>query len=94
MTMNAAGIALQLGATRQGSNWRCPCPRGCGYSLSFCDGADGRLLAFCFGGCEFDEIISALVEYGLLDRNYADLVGLAIPAREDGDRKIEAAGAI
>ena len=65
--MRTAGIARQLGATRQGNNWRCACPRGCGYGLSFCDGADGRLLAFCFGGCAFDEIMSALVEYGLLD---------------------------
>jgi putative DNA primase/helicase len=65
--MSAAGIARNLGATRQGANWRCACPRGCGYGLSFCDGADGRLLAFCFGGCAFDEIMSALVEYGLLD---------------------------
>ena len=65
--MSAAGIARQLGATRQGNNWRCACPRGCGYGLSFCDGADGRLLAFCFGGCPFDRIIAALVEYGLLD---------------------------
>ena len=65
--MSAAGIARQLGATRQGNNWRCACPRGCGYGLSFCDGADGKLLAFCFGGCAFDEIMSALVEYGLLD---------------------------
>jgi putative DNA primase/helicase len=65
--MRTAGIARQLGATRQGNNWRCACPRGCGYSLSFCDGPDGRLLAFCFGGCSFDRIMAALVEYGLLD---------------------------
>jgi putative DNA primase/helicase len=65
--MGAAGIARQLGATRQGNNWRCACPRGCGYGLSFCDGPDGRLLAFCFGGCQFDRIMAALVEYGLLD---------------------------
>jgi len=65
--MRAAGIARQLGATRQGNNWRCACPLGCGYGLSFCDGADGRLLAFCFGGCKFDEVTLALVEYGLLD---------------------------
>ena len=65
--MSAAGIARQLGATRQAHNWRAPCPCGCGYGLSFCDGADGRLLAFCFGGCPFDRIIAALVEYGLLD---------------------------
>ena len=71
--MRAAGIARQLGATCQGNNWRCACPRGCGYGLSFCDGAEGRLLAFCFGGCTFDEIIAALVEYGLLDDDGDDL---------------------
>jgi len=70
--MSAAGIARQLGATRQGNNWRCACPRGCGYGLSFCDGPDGRLLAFCFGGCEFNEIMLALVEYGLLDDDDGD----------------------
>jgi putative DNA primase/helicase len=71
--MGAAGIARQLGATRQGNNWRCACPRGCGYGLSFCDGPDGRLLAFCFGGCQFDRIMAALVEYGLLDDDDDDL---------------------
>jgi phage/plasmid primase-like uncharacterized protein len=65
--MRAAGIARQVGATRRTNNWRCDCPRGCGYDLSFCNGVDGRLLAFCFGGCTFDEIMTALVEYGLLD---------------------------
>jgi putative DNA primase/helicase len=65
--MDAAGIARQLGATRQAHNWRAPCPCGCGYGLSFCDGPDGRLLVFCFGGCRFDRIMAALVEYGQLD---------------------------
>src|SRR5262249_48894919 len=31
------------------------------------DGEDGRLLAFCFGGCTFDEVTLALVAHGLLD---------------------------
>jgi putative DNA primase/helicase len=65
--VNAAAIARRLGGQRQGSNWRCACPRDCGYSLSLSDGQDGRLLAFCFGGCDFNEIVPALVEYGLLD---------------------------
>ena len=69
---SAAGIARRLGATRQGNNWRAPCPCGCGYSLSLADGEDGRLLAFCFGGCEFNEIMPALVEYGLLDDDDGD----------------------
>jgi hypothetical protein len=65
--MNAAGIAQLLGATRQGDNWRCPCPLGCGYSLSLADGDDGRVLAYCLGGCPFDQVMTALVGYGLLD---------------------------
>ena len=65
--MDAAGIARRLGATHQGHNWRCACPRDCGYALSLADGEGGQLLLHCFGGCEFDEIMPALVEYGLLD---------------------------
>jgi hypothetical protein len=98
--MNAAGLAHQLGATRaEGNiNWRAPCPLGCGYALSFRDAPDGRLLAFCFGGCEFNTIMTALVEYGLLDDDGADLEirrnGRAVPAREDNGerfRRIEKA---
>jgi hypothetical protein len=98
--MNAAGLAHQLGATRAegNTNWRAPCPLGCGYALSFRDAPDGRLLAFCFGGCEFNTIMTALVEYGLLDDDGADLEirrnGRAVPAREDNGerfRRIEKA---
>jgi putative DNA primase/helicase len=70
--MSAAAIARRLGGRRQGNNWRCACPRDCGYSLSLSDGEDGRLLVCCFGGCEFDEIMPALVEYGLLDDDDGD----------------------
>ena len=70
--MRAGAIARRLGGQRQGGNWRCACPRDCGYSLSLSDGEDGRLLAFCFGGCEFNEIMPALVEFGLLDDDDSD----------------------
>ena len=70
--MSAGAIARRLGGQRQGNNWRAPCPCGCGYSLSLADGEDGRLLAFCFGGCAFDKIMPALVEYGLLDDDDGD----------------------
>jgi hypothetical protein len=64
---DVAGIARNLSGRRQGDNWRCPCPLGCGYVLSLREGEDGKLLAYCFGGCEFPDIIASLVEYGLLD---------------------------
>src|SRR5580704_7391746 len=90
--MSAAGIARQLGATRQGNNWRCACPRGCGYGLSFCDGADGRLLAFCFGGCPFDRIMATLVEYGLLDDGDDSQVSRSVTVcQHDGTQRIELA---
>jgi hypothetical protein len=60
-------IARNLGGQRGGANWRCPCPLGCGYVVSLAEGKDGRLLAHCFGGCDYREIETALVEYGLLD---------------------------
>jgi phage/plasmid primase-like uncharacterized protein len=40
---------------------------GCGYAVSLADGEDGQLLLHCFGGCEFAEIMPALVEFGLFD---------------------------
>jgi putative DNA primase/helicase len=63
---SAAVIARNLGGQQQGHNWRCCCPRDCGYALSLSDGDDGKLLLHCFGGCKFDEILVALVEHGLL----------------------------
>jgi hypothetical protein len=69
---SAAGIARSLGARRQGSNWRTRCPCECGYALSLRDGENGLLL-HCFGGCAFSEILTALVEYGLLDDDDAVL---------------------
>jgi hypothetical protein len=95
--MSVAGIARQLGATRQGNNWRAPCPCRCGYSLSLADGEDGALLIFCFGGCAFDEIMSALVEYGLLDDDGDDDLDVSrcvIVCQRDNTERIAHAGQI
>src|SRR6516162_704421 len=62
-----ASIAAALGAHRSGRNWCCACPLDCGYALSLAEGDDGKLLAYCHGGHEFEELRTALVEYGLLD---------------------------
>jgi phage/plasmid primase-like uncharacterized protein len=90
MTMSAGAIARRLGGQRQGNNWRCACPRECGYSLSLSDGEDGRLLAFCFGGCEFDTIMLALVEHGLLDDGDGDDLRVSrcvtVCQRDDAER--------
>jgi hypothetical protein len=83
VTMSAVSIARRFGATRQGHNFRVLCPCDCGYGLRFCDGEDGRLLAICDGGCDFNEIVSALVPYGLLDGEDDDGLSPDSVQRED-----------
>jgi hypothetical protein len=91
----AAGVARNLGAWRQGHNWRCACPRGCGYALSLTDGEDGAFLAYCFGGCEFEDIVTSLVEHGLLDDDDdagdRDVALLVKPRAVEDPRRSEAA---
>ena len=87
--VNLTALARNLGAHRQGHNWRCACPLGCGYSLSLANGEDGRLLAHCFGGCEFDRILAALVEFGLLDDDsfdYEPVWAIRSARADDADR--------
>jgi hypothetical protein len=87
--MGAAAIARQLGATRQGNNWRVRCPCGCGYALSLSDGEDGRLLAFCFGGCAFSEIELALVARGgLFDGDVSHVSRPVIVRQRDDPARI------
>jgi putative DNA primase/helicase len=72
--MNAQSIALALRGRRNGRGWLvcCPCPHhGNGRgdrnpSLSITDGEGGRLLARCFAGCSFEEILDALRIRGLV----------------------------
>jgi putative DNA primase/helicase len=89
--MGAAGIARQLGGTRQGHNGRAPCPCACGYGLSLCDSADGHLLLHCYGGCDFPRVYAELVQYGLLDGDDGDLGSPAgdpiVPFRDDADQR-------
>jgi hypothetical protein len=52
------------------------------------DGEDGRLLVHCFGGCRYDEVMSALVEYGLLDDDDGDAPRpVAVRQCDDDDRR-------
>ena len=73
--MSADHIGIALKGRRNGNGWlvRCPCPnhgKGRGDrnpSLSIADGDDGKLLATCFAGCTFDEIIDSLRRLGVAD---------------------------
>jgi DNA primase len=56
------------------------------------DGKDG-LLAHCFGGCSYDEILSALVEHGLLDGNDGSVSGHDIVEPELVDPSVRIAAA-
>jgi putative DNA primase/helicase len=66
--MSAADIAYALGdARREGRGWRCRCPLHRGLSLTLRDGDGGRLLAWCFGGCDSRDVLIELRRRGLLD---------------------------
>ena len=66
--MIAADIAVALGnARREGRGWRCRCPLHHGQSLTLRDGDGGRLLAWCFGGCDSRDVFIELRRRGLLD---------------------------
>jgi hypothetical protein len=60
--------------------------------VSLADGEDGRLLAHCYGGCDFSsEIEPALIDYGLLDDDdYESLAHSIVPQSdpEDEQRRI------
>ena len=71
---NAVDIARTLGCwTRPdaGGNYKCRCPGPLHKhgdrtpSLSVADGRNGRPVLFCFAGCEYDDITSALEAKGL-----------------------------
>ena len=66
--MSAADIAVALGdARREGRGWRCRCPLHQGRSLTLRDGDAGRLVAWCFGGCDSRDVFTELRRRGLLD---------------------------
>jgi hypothetical protein len=71
--MIAAEIAAALGnACREGRNWRAPCPVHGGKSLALADGHDGKLLIYCFGGCEAIDVFNELRALGLIDGRHDD----------------------
>jgi hypothetical protein len=82
--VNAAELACALDAQRRGTNWRCACPH-CGYDLSFRDADDGRLLAFCFGGCDFDEVLLSVELDPLRGDNGVDDI-VAAPRASEHER--------
>ena len=71
--MSAADIAHALGeARREGHGWRCRCPLHQGRSLTLRDGDGGRLLAWCFGGCDSRDVLIELRRCGLLGGHTSD----------------------
>lgn len=71
--MSAANVARALGdAGKEGRGWRCRCPLHGGRSLVLSDGEGGRLLSWCFGGCDGREVLAELRHRGLLDRALQD----------------------
>lgn len=63
LTLDAA-LARLDGVRRVGAGWlaRCPAHNDAEPSLSVAVAADGRLLAHCFAGCTFADVLHALLE--------------------------------
>ena len=88
--MNAAHIAHALGdARREGRGWRCRCPLHGGRSLTLREGDGGRVLVWCFGGCNCHDVLAELRRRRLLDGKTQprDTITKA-PPHEDDERKI------
>ncbi len=85
--MSAAVIAAALGNVhREGREWRCRCPIHGGMSLTLRDGEDGRLLVWCFGGCDARDVLAEFRRRGLLDdrrRDYRTVPPAHLPKRPD-----------
>jgi hypothetical protein len=64
--VTAPEIAERLRARRSGAGWMAHCPgplhahQDRSPSLSISDGADGRILLHCFGGCETVDVLRAI----------------------------------
>ena len=88
--MNAADIAHALGdARRDGRGWRCRCPLHGGRSLTLRQGDGGRVLVWCFGGCNSHDVLAELRRCRLLDGKTQPRETITkIPPHNDDDRKI------
>jgi hypothetical protein len=87
--MNAAEIAVVLGgARREGKQWRARCPLHGGHSLLLRDGAAGRVLATCFGGCDRKDLLAELGRLGLMgaERDRVHSVIISRNARAESQR--------
>ncbi len=64
---NAADIVRALAGRWHGARGMCRCPAhdDCTPSLSIHEGADGKVLVKCFGGCDQERVIHALRVLGL-----------------------------
>ena len=77
-------IAHQLGkATRTGNGWSCLCPAHDDHkpSLSLSLNEEGALLAHCYAGCSFSDIMFDLRKRGLLEKS-------DLPQQRDRIRKV------
>jgi putative DNA primase/helicase len=85
--MIARDVAHVLGdAIRDGKGWRCRCPLHTGRSLVIRDGASGRLLVTCWGGCDRRDVLAELRRLGCLGGHYAEHRLLAVsPQRQNDD---------
>ena len=98
-SVTAEIIARALGGHRAGTQWmaRCLAHDDSSPSLALRDGADGRVLVCCHGGCDQGAVIAALRELGLwngdVDQRH-DIQRLASAATAPPDDKARTVAAL
>jgi putative DNA primase/helicase len=90
---SAKEIAYLLGKAKpEGKDWKCCCPAhdDKNPSLSLCDGDDGRLIAHCYGGCDWLQIKAALENKGITYNKGRKYQRSVVPFRSYGkDRNLQ-----
>ena len=87
----AERVSEALGGSKTGKQWVCHCPAHDDEtpSLSVWNKQDGKLGIKCYAGCKTDEVLSALVDRGLVE---PEVAGHAAPKDPDSDEaKVEKA---
>jgi putative DNA primase/helicase len=90
--MRAADIAEALGGKREGCEWRCPCPVHGGKSLMIGAGRSGKVLLHCKGGCQQDDVLAKLVNFGLFENERIDrnrVSELDRTRQQEAERRVE-----
>lgn len=87
--MRADQLAEALGGRREGRGYMCRCPVHGGRSLKVTDADRVNPMIYCFGGCEFRELVSALRSMDLWEETEEDKPLKELTPEQKRRRKIQ-----